>query len=230
MLAHGGGSTKQFSLTVAERGVFGLKFAQDTLRFSPAGGAIFTTSVGALFSGGFLTGAVFIRKRATFLGMETPRWMSVLFAALMFAVALGHLLDQIRSGVVVSPKAVEIRKRLGTTSIPWGAIDDIQVVETTPPKMMQPRVTIGGPGPAVSLDTSSSRAFLTLTSGERVELRGFNATAKASGLSLGMPTTTEIKVGSLRRYREVFIGPWPTSASPADGAIAPNQEEIPRQR
>jgi hypothetical protein len=46
-----GGATKRFDLTIAERGVFGLKFEGGTLRFSPAGGAVFATSLGVIVTG-----------------------------------------------------------------------------------------------------------------------------------------------------------------------------------
>jgi hypothetical protein len=129
---------------------------------------------------------------------------------------LARLIDQFRSGVVASPQAIEIRRRFGRARYSWGAIHDVGVVETVPPKVMQQRFTVGAAGGAIPLDTSSSRAVLVLTDGQSVELRGFNATAKASGMSLGMTTTTETKVAALRRYRETFVGPWPSPQPAAD--------------
>jgi hypothetical protein len=210
-VAEGSGAAKRFDLTVAERGVFGLKLEGDTLRYSPAGGAILATSLGVVVTGFLMAGSILIRKPATLLGTSLPRWLSVLVASMLFTVALARLIDQCRSGVVASPLAIEIRRRFGRASYSWAAIHDVEVIETVAPKVMHQRVTVGAAGGAISLHTSSSRAVLVLTDGQRVELRGFNAMAKASGMSVGMTTTSEIKVGALRRYRETFAGPWPSA-------------------
>ncbi|MCB9381209.1 MAG: PH domain-containing protein [Acidimicrobiaceae bacterium] len=193
---------REFRLEPGEDFLFAVGMRNGSLRFGPAGGALLWAALGSVIG----TAIISVAFASGHAGTVTR-----VAAALVFTGAAVNLVKTARARVEASPHGVTVRGAYRRQRCyAWPDIVDTRVVETEPERFLSLSVSFGGArhGGGVRPDVDASKAYLVLADGSLVELPGFEAAARASGMSEGMTTPSEVKIGALRRYREAVVGPW----------------------
>ncbi len=198
---HGG-----FRLQPNEDFLFGVRMSGNELRFGPSGGALLWSALTAPLAVGIAAFVLFADIDSTtliFWDVSAATWRLVVVPWLAAIVWL--CVARAGSAVRANESGVSIRSTWRSRSFAWNEIEEVRVVESRPVRNF--RLVLGESGGGYRADIDSSQAYLVCRGGSLVRLPGFEASAKASGMSGDLATPTEIKVGALRRYRDTVDSP-----------------------
>lgn len=209
-----------FRLSPQEDWIFGVRMRGDVLSFGPSGSVVAMVSfagvamgaMGALMALGGSSGSTingYTVKNPTAL---------VVMGILVVVYAAGFLVASLLVGVRANDEGVVIRHLWRRRRLPWASIVAVRAHETEPRRWRM----FWGPNVAqarMNLIASWSVGVIELVDGTIVQLPGFDAAARDDGLSLGLPTATELKVQALARYMSVVTGRPIDTAAPAPARI-----------
>lgn len=187
--------------------IFGVKMRGSTLSFGPSGSevALATVVCGVMIVMGALM-AFSSSYGSTINGypVKNPTAMLV-FGVLVIAYAAGFLISSLGVGVRADEAGLTLRRLWTRRHIPWSGIVAVRVHETVPRRWD----LFAGPNylkMQMRPVASWSIGVVERLDGTALRLPGFAAAGRDDGLSLGLPTATELKVQALGRYMACTTG------------------------
>ena len=136
--------------------------------------------------------------------VKNPTAIVVLGVSIV-AYAVGFLISSLGVGVRADEAGLTLRRLWSRRHIPWGAVSTVRVQETLPRRWD----LLAGPN-YLKLQmrpvASWSIGVVERLDGTVLRIPGFVAAGRDDGLSLGLPTATELKVQALGRYMACATG------------------------
>lgn len=218
-------TSEEFRLSPQEDWIFGVGMRGGSLVFGPSGSVVAMACFGSLFMAGFGILMMLTSSSDTTLNgytVENPAAMVVL-GAVALGFSIWYLVASLLVGLRADEEGLTIRRLVRRRRVPWDTVAAVRAHETAPERW----VTFWGPNIItwqMRPVASWSIGVLEMAEGVTVRLPGFEAAARGDGLSLGLPTATEIKVQALRRYMSHVTGR-PLDTSTELGASIPEDEE-----
>ena len=197
----------EFRLSPQEDWIFGVKMRGSTLSFGPSGSEVALAAV--VCSVMIVIGALIAftsSSGSTINGypVKNPTAMLV-FGVLVIAYAVGFLISSLGVGVRADEAGLTLRRLWSRRHIPWSGIATVRVQETIPRRW----ALFAGPNNLTMQMrpvASWSIGVVERLDGTALRLPGFAAAGRDDGLSLGLPTATELKVQALGRYMACTTG------------------------
>jgi hypothetical protein len=129
----------------------------------------------------------------------------MLLGLLTVGYAAVFLIRSLVVGVIADADGLTIRRLWRRRQVRWSSVGAVRVYETVPERWSASygpdRVTW-----RMRSVASWSVGVVELVDGTSVRLPGFRAASRGDGLSLGLPTVTELKVQALHRYMACMTG------------------------
>lgn len=197
----------EFRLSPQEDWIFGVKLRRSTLSFGPSGSevALATVTCGLMiFIGAVMAFGMSSESTINGYPVKNPTAMQVLGIAII-AYAAGFLISSLGVGVRADETGLTLRRLWSRRHIPWNGIAALRTHETVPHRWD----LLSGPNQLkfqMRTVSSWSIGVVEQLDGTVLQLPGFNAAARTDGLSLGLPTATELKVQALGRYMTCITG------------------------
>lgn len=197
----------EFRLSPQEDWIFGVKMRGSTLSFGPSGSEVALATVACglmIFIGALIAFSSSSGSTINGYPVENPTAMLVLGISIM-AYAAGFLISSLGVGVRADKAGLTLRRFWSRRHIPWSGVSAVRVQETAPHRWD----LFAGPN-SLKLQmrpvASWSIGVVERLDGTALRLPGFAAAARDDGLSLGLPTATELKVQALGRYMACTTG------------------------
>jgi hypothetical protein len=197
----------KFRLSPQEDWIFGVKMRGSTLSFGPSGSEVALATVACglmIFIGALMAFSSSSGSTVNGYPVKNPTAMMVL-GVLTIAYAAGFLISSLVVGVRADADGLTLRCLWRRRHIPWSGVAALRVQETVPHRwdlFAGPNVVKLRMRPVASW----SIGVIELLDGTVLRLPGFAAAGREDGLSLGLPTTTELKVQALGRYMTCATG------------------------
>ena len=191
----------KFRLSPQEDWIFGVKMRGSTLSFGPSGSEVALATIACSVM--IVIGALMpftSSSGSTINGypVKNPTAMLVI-GVLLIAYAAGFLISSLGVGVRADQAGLTLRRFWSRQHIPWSGIATVRVQETIPHRWD----LFAGPNylkMQMRPVASWSIGVVERLDGTALRLPGFAAAGRDDGLSLGLPTATELKVQALGRY------------------------------
>jgi hypothetical protein len=197
----------EFRLSPQEDWIFGVKMRGSTLSFGPSGSEVALASVACglmIFIGAVMAFGMSSGSTINGYPVENPTAMLVLGIAII-AYAAAFLISSLGVGVRADETGLTLRRLWSRRHVPWNGVAALRAHETVPHRW----ALFSSPNSLTfQMRTVSSWSIgvVEQLDGTVLRLPGFNAAARTDGLSLGLPTATELKVQALGRYMTCIAG------------------------
>lgn len=197
----------EFRLSPQEDWIFGVKMRGSTLSFGPSGSEVALATVACglmIFIGAVMAFGMSSGSTINGYPVKNPTAMLMIGVAII-AYAAGFLISSLGVGVRADATGLQLRRLWSRRHVPWSDVAALRAHETVPHRWD----LFSGPDYLkfqMRPVSSWSVGVVEQVDGTVTRLPGFNAAARTDGLSLGLPTATELKVQALARYMTRITG------------------------